>query len=189
MTIRVVPTRVHAAADYVTGPVLAAAPTIFRLDGERGSALPPRVLGAAATAYSAFTDYELAVRRVIPLRMHLALDAAGGVALAAFPWLTGAARKGVRHWLPHALVGAQEVALALTTKPAPSTPPRWRRYALAVGVPAATAAGGVGVWRMLKRRAAQRSDVAQPVTHEQADTSAPLARETQDATAGASFAS
>ena len=72
MTIRVVPTRVHAAADYVTGPVLAAAPTIFRLEGERGSALPPRVLGAASTAYSAFTDYELAARRTIPLRVHLA---------------------------------------------------------------------------------------------------------------------
>jgi hypothetical protein len=53
------------------------------------------------------------------MRVHLALDALGGVVLGAAPWALGTAKRGRRHWLPHALVGAIEVALAVTTKTEP----------------------------------------------------------------------
>lgn len=116
MRFRVIPTKVHGVVDLVTGPALIAAPTVLGLNGKRASALAPRVLGTAAAAYSPLTDYEFGVKRVVPLRAHLALDALGGVALAAAPWLTGAARKGPRHWLPHAVLGGNEVLFALTTR-------------------------------------------------------------------------
>ena len=119
MKTRVIPTNVHAVIDYVTAPVLMAAPNLLGLNGARGSAVAPRVAGAGAALYSALTDYELGVRRVVPMRVHLALDAMSGAALAATPWLSRSARGGVRNWLPHALVGASEVALALTTQTAP----------------------------------------------------------------------
>jgi hypothetical protein len=61
------------------------------------------------------------------MRAHLAADAAAGVALAAVPWVTGAARKGVRHWLPHALAGANEVALAFLTRTEEPQRSRFRR--------------------------------------------------------------
>jgi hypothetical protein len=94
------------------------------MNGNLGATIPPRIVGSAATAYALLTDYEFGLKRVLPMRAHLALDAAGGIALAAAPFLTGAHRKGLRHWLPHAIVGANEVLLALTTK---ERPPRARR--------------------------------------------------------------
>jgi hypothetical protein len=39
--------------------------------------------------------------------------------LAAAPWALGTAKRGKRHWMPHAIVGAMEIGLALTTKTEP----------------------------------------------------------------------
>jgi hypothetical protein len=141
MNTRVIPTKVHGVLDYVTAPALAAAPELFRLNGSRASALAPRVVGTGAAVYSALTDYELGVRRVIPMRVHLLLDAGGGAALAAVPWLFGSARRGMRHWLPHALVGATEIGLALTTRERPPVTSRLggRRKLVAAAVTAALA--------------------------------------------------
>jgi hypothetical protein len=116
MATRVVPTKIHGVIDYVTAPTLLATPDVLGLNGGRASALAPRVAGASAAAYSALTDYELGVRRLIPMRVHLLLDGVSGAALASVPWLSGSWRRGVKHWLPHALVGAAEVGLALTTR-------------------------------------------------------------------------
>jgi hypothetical protein len=147
MNLRIVPTKAHAAVDMATGPALIAAPTLLRMNGNTGATIPPRVVGSLATAYSLLTDYELGLKRVVPMRAHLALDALGGVALAATPFLTGASKKGYRHWLPHALIGANEVFLALTTKERPQRARRLRKWAprgalAAVGV-GALAGGAV----------------------------------------------
>ncbi|HEX2111770.1 MAG TPA: hypothetical protein VHF67_09465 [Gaiellaceae bacterium] len=119
MLARVISTRVHGIVDYVTGATLVAAPELFRLKGVPRSARVPRLLGTGATGYSLLTDYELGAVRLLPMRAHLALDAAGGALLALSPWLLGTARRGRRHWLPHALVGAGEIAFALVTKSEP----------------------------------------------------------------------
>ena len=161
MKMRVIPTKVHGRLDYVTAPGLVAAPELLRLNGSRGAALPPRIAGAAAAIYSALTDYESGVRRVIPMRAHLALDAGSGVALALAPWVSGAARRGPRHWLPHAIVGATELVLAATTRTQPPTPTRLRRNwasvarkipkPVALGVGVGLAAVGTGALLARKR--------------------------------------
>jgi hypothetical protein len=141
MNLRVIPTKAHGAVDLATGPALIAAPTLLRMNGDRGATIPPRVVGAAAMVYALLTDYEFGLKRIVPMRTHLALDAAGGIALAATPLLTRTSKKGVRHWLPHAVIGANEVFLALATK---ERPPRARR--LRAWVPrAALSAAGVAV--------------------------------------------
>jgi len=116
MAMRVVSTRTHGIIDYLTGPALLAAPKLFRIEDGPVSSLSPRLTGGGATAYSLMTDYELGALKAVPMRLHLALDAVGGVALAAAPWVSGEAKRGVRYWLPHALVGSTELALALVTK-------------------------------------------------------------------------
>lgn len=118
--MRVVPTKVHGALDYVTAPALTLAPELFRMKDGKSASLPPRLVGIGAAASAALSDHELAPKRVVPMKAHLALDAASGLALALAPWVGGSARKGARHWLPHAIVGAKEVALALTTKTQPA---------------------------------------------------------------------
>ncbi len=114
--LRVVPTAVHGVIDHVTAPVLTFAPEIFRLKEHRRAALPPRVTGAAAAIYSNLTDYELSAVNVIPMPIHLALDGVSGALLASSPWTFRTAKHGRRYWLPHLLVGAFEVVLALTTE-------------------------------------------------------------------------
>ena len=104
-----IPTSVHSAVDHVVGPTLIAAPTLLGLDRTSPEALLPRVNGVAA-------DYELSVKNVIPMRLHLALDAMSGATLAAVPLVTGARKRGTRHWLPHTLLGAFEIGMALLTE-------------------------------------------------------------------------
>jgi hypothetical protein len=168
LRFRVIPTKVHGVVDLVTGPALIAAPAALGLNGTRASALAPRVFGAAAAAYSPLTDYELGVKRVLPLRAHLALDALGGAALAAVPWITGAARKGPRHWLPHAVLGGNELVLALTTRTerprtararaaAESLARRVPRSALVAGAAAPIAVAGLVAWRRAAQARAKRS--------------------------------
>jgi hypothetical protein len=123
MNLRVMPTSVHGVLDYVTGSALLAAPELFRLKDVPSAALTPRLTGAGATAYSLLTDYEFGVVRLLPMPVHLALDAMSGALLATSPWLLGYAKNGPRYWLPHALVGASEILAALVTK---TQPPRRR---------------------------------------------------------------
>ena len=70
------------------------------------------VLGAAILVMSLMTDYELSLARLIPMRAHLGVDAAGGLLLAASPWLFGFADQVF--W-PHLIIGVFEIAVALTT--------------------------------------------------------------------------
>ena len=128
MRLRVIPTNVHSAVDHVVGPALIAAPTVLRLERTSPEGIVPRANGIAAAVYSNLTDYELSVKNVIPMKLHLALDAVSGATLAAVPLATGAHRRGLRHWLPHALVGGFEIGMAALTQAEPPTS-RARRFA------------------------------------------------------------
>src|SRR3954453_598099 len=116
MKIKVIPTHVHSAVDHVVGPALIAAPTVLGLDKTSPEGLVPRVNGIAAALYSNLTDYELSLKNVIPMKLHLALDAMSGATLAAGPLPPGARKRGLGHWLPHTLLGGFEIGMALLTK-------------------------------------------------------------------------
>ena len=119
MNMRFMSTRTHGIIDYIEGPTLMAAPELFKLKGVPTAALVPRIAGGGSAAYSALTDYELGIRKVLPMKAHLGLDLAAGVLLAASPWLFGFAKAGRQYWLPHTLVGGGKVLAALTTKTQP----------------------------------------------------------------------
>jgi hypothetical protein len=114
--MRVIPTSVHSAVDHVVGPTLVLAPTILRLGSTSPEGIVARAIGGAETVYSNLTDYELSAKNVVPMPIHLALDAVGGATLALVPQLTGARQRGKKHWLPHLAIGAMEVGMALMTK-------------------------------------------------------------------------
>ena len=119
MRMRFVPTKAHAAVDHVVAPALLAAPELFGLKSGKRDSLPVRMTGIAQAVYANLTDYELAAKRLLPVKAHLAMDAVSGALLGAAPWVLGSAKRGKRHWLPHAVVGAMEIGLALTTKTEP----------------------------------------------------------------------
>ena len=119
MKMRFIPTSVHGAIDQVVGPALIVAPTLLRLGRVSPEGLTARAVGGVQAFYSNLTDYETSVKKVMPIKAHLALDAAGGAALALVPQLTGARKRGKTHWLPHLALGAFEIGLAALTKTEP----------------------------------------------------------------------
>ena len=116
MNVRVIPTGVHGVLDYLASGVNLAFPRLLGLRGAPGAALVPRIDGLAGAGYSLITDYERGAIKVLPMRAHLALDAAKGLFMAASPWLFGFAKNGTRYWLPHVLMGTADVLVALTTE-------------------------------------------------------------------------
>ena len=120
MGIRFIPTRVHGVLDYVHGAALLAAPELLQTKDEPRAVFVSRMAGGGAATYSLMTDFELGAVKVIPMPVHLVLDAASGALLAGSPWLLGYAKGGPRYWLPHAFVGVAEVLAAAATKTKPS---------------------------------------------------------------------
>src|SRR4051812_12356204 len=118
MAFRPISPRAHGILDYVSGASLLAAPALLGLAGKRsGRAL--RVAGATELATGAFTRSEVGVVKVLPLRLHLGLDAVGGIALAASPWLLGfkgEKKVGALSWAPHVAVGLSGLAGAFLTR-------------------------------------------------------------------------
>ena len=106
MKMRFIPTSVHGAVDHVVGPALVLAPTLLRLGRTSPEGLTARAVGGAEAFYSNLTDYELSMKNVVPMKVHLVLDAVGGATLALVPQLTGARKRGKKHWLPHLAIGA-----------------------------------------------------------------------------------
>jgi len=121
--MRFIPTRVHAVLDYVTAGVLIAAPAMLGLRKNGMQTWLPMALGVGTIGYSVFTDYELGLCKIIPMPMHLTLDAANGALLAASPWLFGFAEEVSA---PHLGLGLFEIIVTASsqTTPAPSIGPR-----------------------------------------------------------------
>ena len=77
---------VHGVLDYLVALALIAVPLVA--DFGRVSPAAAGISIAAGTGlalYSLLTDYAAGLRRVIPWRLHLRLDAAAAVVLAAVP--------------------------------------------------------------------------------------------------------
>jgi hypothetical protein len=62
-----------------------------------------------------FTDYELGLVKLIPYKVHLALDTVGALALATAPWLAGR-DDPLDRWIPTA-VGLYELSAVALSDP------------------------------------------------------------------------
>jgi hypothetical protein len=116
MKVRVIPTEVHGALDYLASAANLAFPRLLGLGDEPWAVLVPRIDGLAGAGYGLLTDYELGSLRIVPMPLHLALDAAKGLFMAASPWLFGFAGRGTRYWLVHLLMGTADVVVAMTPR-------------------------------------------------------------------------
>lgn len=103
--------RAHGALDYVMGLLLILAPIMFGFEGAARSI--PMIVGFSALLYSLCTNYELGLFKLIPFRVHLTLDALGGLLLALSPWLFGFAD---RVWVPHLVLGLVEIGAVVMTR-------------------------------------------------------------------------
>jgi hypothetical protein len=118
--MRFIPTRAHGVVDYLAAGALIAAPAVLNFKKNDARSWLPIALGVGTVAYSLLTDYELGVFKVIPMPVHLGLDAANGALLAASPWLFGFADEVST---PHLMFGLFEIGTALMTTPVPGRVP------------------------------------------------------------------
>ncbi len=102
-------TRTHGILDYVTGGSLLAMPHLFRWGREDTMFLSAMAAGKLVT--SALTRYELGLFKVIPMTIHLAMDA--GRTLLFLGWCLRTSRADVRA----AMIGCglMELGAALMT--------------------------------------------------------------------------
>ena len=76
--------------DYPLAVVLIASPWIFGFNDVGGAAVAiPIIIGALAFGQSLITDWDLSVARIVPLPIHLVLDAFAGIVLAISPFVFG----------------------------------------------------------------------------------------------------
>jgi hypothetical protein len=118
ISVRVVPTWVHAVFDYTASLLLVVAPWLF--DFARGDAETwiPVLIGVSGLGYSLCTDYERGLFRLIPMPIHLLLDVMLGLLLAVSPFLFAFADYV---WAPHVMIGLASIGLALTTWRTPAS--------------------------------------------------------------------
>ena len=115
--MRFIPTRVHGVLDYLTAGVLIAAPSMIGFRKNGAQRWLPMALGVGTIGYSLLTDYELGLFKIIPMPMHLALDAANGALLTASPWLFGFAEDVSA---PHLGLGLFEIVVTASSQTAPT---------------------------------------------------------------------
>jgi SPW repeat len=104
--------RTHGFIDYAMGILLIAAPWLLGFADGTAAQWVPVVLGIVMLGQAVMTDYELGLMRVIPFSVHLAMDFALGILLAASPWLFGFS--GRVYW-PHLILGLAEIGVAAMT--------------------------------------------------------------------------
>src|SRR3954447_14472703 len=114
---RPVDATLHGVVDYSAGTLLLTAfPRLAGISGTR-SATQVRIAAAIHAGYSTLTRYPLGVVKLIPFKVHLALDAAGAGAGAATPFVTGQYKSGRREWVPHVALALFELSSLAITDP------------------------------------------------------------------------
>jgi hypothetical protein len=119
--MRIIPTRLHGVMDYAIGILLIASPWIFGFADESGTAKWTFiVIGAAMLLTSLMTNYELGAMKVIPMHIHLWVDAVAGIVLALSPWIFGYSNDtGANGWVPALVIGLLELGTAAMSDPWP----------------------------------------------------------------------
>jgi hypothetical protein len=115
--MRFLSTKAHGVLDYLVGILLIAAPWLFNFARGGAETWIFVILGAGALVYSLLTRYELGVVKMIPMPVHLILDAMSGILLAASPWLFNF---DDYVYLPHLIFGLFEVGASLITQKEPA---------------------------------------------------------------------
>ena len=106
MSLRFVTRSVHAYLDYPVAFALISLPFVLGLGSENAMALWLSVAtGIAAFGLTVLTDHHLGVFRVIPYRIHVAVDLVVGLTFLVAPFLFGfAGLDAAYYWLNGAAV-------------------------------------------------------------------------------------
>ena len=111
--MRRISTKIHGMLDYGSVALLLALPRLLNWDDRTTTLLT--IVGISALLYSLLTRYELGSLRVLPVKVHLALDFMSGLLLAAAPFLI-VPDAGNNEKIGLMLLGVFEIGSALITQ-------------------------------------------------------------------------
>jgi SPW repeat len=118
--MKTIPTYVHGILDYIVGIALLIAPNLFGFASLGGPPVTiPRTIGILVLLQALFTNYELGLFKVLPMRFHLAVDYVLSIFLALSPWLFGFHNQTANVWMPHLIVGIAVFLVTLMTQTEP----------------------------------------------------------------------
>ncbi|MBT8417949.1 MAG: hypothetical protein KJO42_10960 [Silicimonas sp.] len=113
--MRFVTKTIHAWLDYPVALALIALPFLLGLGSSHPLALAiAPIVGVAAFLLTIFTDHHLGVFRVLPYRLHLAVDFAVGLLFLVLPLALGFSGLDLAFYLAN---GAAVVAVVGLSKP------------------------------------------------------------------------
>jgi SPW repeat-containing protein len=115
---QIISTRMHGMEDYAMGVLLLAAPYLFGFANHNPAQWVAMCIGGLILGSSLLTRYELGIYGLIPMPMHLMLDAGAAGFLIASPWLFGFSST-----LPHVILGLVILASGAMTKTQPQNGP------------------------------------------------------------------
>jgi hypothetical protein len=110
--------KVHNVLDYVIAAVLVIAPWVLGFADIAAARNLFLFVGVALAVYSLMTNYYYAVVRIIPLGVHMTMDAIAGVLLILAPALFGyrdLITEG--QYAAHVVLGIGAVGLVALTRP------------------------------------------------------------------------
>ena len=110
-----IPLHAHAAIEPIAAIVLIASSWIFGFSDSNPAKVVTIVIGAIMLASGAMTDWRLAIRRIIPLRVHFMTDLTLGVVLVISPFVFGFSGNGAATRFA-IIFGALELLTALGTR-------------------------------------------------------------------------
>lgn len=116
MRQRIISTKYHGIADYLTGLFIAASPWLTGYADNNEAMWIGVIIGCLILLTGIFTKYEVGVFPVIPMKMHLQMDILIGVFLIISPFLFSV--PGVAAWI-FVIIGVLEICAGLFTHTTP----------------------------------------------------------------------
>jgi hypothetical protein len=117
---QIISTKMHGVEDYALVVLLLAAPYLFGFANGTAAQYVPQIIGVAILGVSLMTRYELGLMPIIPMPMHLMLDAGAAIVLAASPWIFGFSKFV---YLPHLILGLGELMVVAMSQTQPRSVP------------------------------------------------------------------
>lgn len=111
-----IPTRIHAFLDLAVALLLAAAPWWAGFAGANPETATAVFFALIVVAYNLATDHEVGRVKRLQMTVHLWLDAAVGILVAASPWVLSFDQ---RVWVPHVGAGILLLLLAFVSQTIP----------------------------------------------------------------------
>jgi hypothetical protein len=113
--MKIISSRTHTVIGLIVGAALVVAPWILQFDDVEAAKWSAVLVGLFVLVNEIVTTSPASPLKIVPMRVHVALDVVTGVFLLATPFLFRFADEDANKWVPHVVVGVLIAGYALVT--------------------------------------------------------------------------